>query len=132
MMSNDPGRKSPMRTGVGQRNMKKGEERGKERREGGEREREEGRRVGRREEEKGPSFQCYSIKCALPFSIEIHCMFSTSNVVMQELQLKYTTVHKITVRHWSISDHFTNMTTQIIAWSVLPSDHIFSLYNDAA
>ena len=32
-------------------------------------------------------------------------------------------VYKITVGHWSISDHFMNMTAQIIAWSVLPSDH---------
>ena len=33
-------------------------------------------------------------------------------------------VYKITAGHRSISDHFTEMTAQIVAWSVLPSDHI--------
>ncbi len=35
-----------------------------------------------------------------------------------------STVYKITAGHQSISDHSMEMTVQIVAWSVLPSDHI--------
>ena len=35
-------------------------------------------------------------------------------------------VYKITVGHRSISDHFMEMTVQIVSWSVLLSDHIHS------
>ena len=54
-------------------------------------------------------------------------MYADDIVLLVEQVLncrKCWTVRKITVRHRSISDHFTNVTAQIIAWSVLLSDHI--------
>ena len=56
-------------------------------------------------------------------------LYHVTFVLPASLSLMWTSVYKITAGHRSISDHFKEIVVQIVAWLVLPSDHILSCVN---